>query len=100
MKEEAAMDGGVCGCPGWMGFVEFVCKNCDNPTPSGLVFSPGDRRLRSQTTEAPMASGHCCRRAGPSGEEPSSELCDRKLILEEVNGNSNFFSPPCFLSGL
>lgn len=24
----------------------------------------------------------------------------RKLILEEVNGNSNFFFPPCFLSGL
>uniref|UniRef100_A0A803VSV5 ethanolamine-phosphate cytidylyltransferase n=38 Tax=Passeriformes TaxID=9126 RepID=A0A803VSV5_FICAL len=38
-----------------------------------------------------MAFGHCCRRAGASGEEPDSELCDRKLVLEEVNGNSNFF---------
>lgn len=38
-----------------------------------------------------MVFGHCCRRAGASGEEPDSELGDRKLILEEVNGSSNFF---------
>lgn len=82
------------------GLVVFVYKSCENPAPSGLVFSSGDRQLRSQTTEAPTAFGHCCRRAGPSGEEPNSELCDRKLILEEVNGNSNFFFPPCSLSGL
>lgn len=44
-----------------------------------------------------MASGPCCRRAGASGEEPNSELCNRKLILEEVNGNSNLFFPPLLL---
>lgn len=85
----------VLGGPGLV-----VHKSCDNFTPSGLVFSPADRQLRSQTTEAPMAFGHCYRRAGASGEEPNSQLCDRKLILEEVNGNFSFFFPPCFLSGL
>lgn len=91
MNEKAAMDGGVWGCPGlaWTGCV--CARAVTTPPSSDLFFSPGDRRLRSQTTEAPMAFGHCCRRAGASGEEPDSELGDRKLILEEVNGSSNFF---------
>lgn len=84
-----------------LGWLCLCARAVTTPPSSGLVFSPGDRRLRSQTTEAPMAFGHCCRRAGASGEEPHSELGDRKLILEEVNGNSNFFFfLPCFLSVL
>lgn len=72
------------------GLAVSVHKGCDSPTRQPAVLS-GDRRLRSQTTEAPMAFGHCCRRAGASGEEPNSQLWDRTLMLEEVNGNSNFF---------
>lgn len=67
VNEKAAMDGGVWVGLGWL---YTVCTRAvATPPSSGLVFSPGDRRLRSQTTEAPMAFGHCCRRAGASGEE-------------------------------
>lgn len=80
-----------------LGWLCLCTRAVTTPPPSGLVFSPGDRQLRSRTTEAPTAFGHCCRRAGASGEEPNSELCDRKLILEDINGNSNFFFPPLLL---